>query len=64
MNFDSIGGRRFFLTLGCGIASFILTWFGKISGSEFVTLTTLTLVPYLGFNTQQKIQGVKNDSSN
>lgn len=64
MNIQSIGGRRFFLTLGCGVASFVLVWFGKISGSEFVTLTTLTLVPYLGFNTQQKIQGVKNDSSN
>ena len=59
MNFESIGGRRFFLTLGCGIASFILVWFEKITGSEFVTLTSLTLVPYLGFNTQQKIQGGK-----
>ena len=59
MNFESVGGRRFFLTLGCGIASLILVWFEKITGSEFVTLTTLTLVPYLGFNTQQKIQGGK-----
>lgn len=59
MNIESYGGRRFIMTMGCGVVATILLWFGKISGSEFVTLITLTVVPYIGFNTQQKIQGGK-----
>jgi len=59
MNIESYGGRRFIMTMGCGVIATILLWFGKISGSEFVTLITLTVVPYIGFNTQQKIQGGK-----
>lgn len=64
MNIETYGGRRFVMTMGCGIATTALVWFEKITGSEFVTLITLTVVPYIGFNTQQKIQGMKNDSSN
>jgi len=56
---DRFGGRRFIMVIGCGIVSTVLLWFGKVSGSEFVTLITLTVVPYIGFNTQQKIQGGK-----
>jgi len=59
MNIESYGGRRFIMTMGFGVIATILLWFGKISGSEFVTLITLTVVPYIGFNTQQKIQGGK-----
>jgi len=64
MNIDSYGGRRFIMTMGCGVVATCLVWFGKISGSEFVTLITLTVVPYIGFNTQQKIQAVKSESAN
>jgi len=64
MNMNNYGGRRFLMTMGCGVVSTVLLWFGKISGSEYVTLVTLTVVPYIGFNTQQKIQAVKSDSSN
>jgi len=64
MSLDSYGGRRFLMTMGCGVVSTVLLWFGKISGSEYVTLVTLTVVPYIWLNTQQKIQAVKNDSSN
>jgi len=59
MNIENYGGRRFLMTMGCGIVASCLLWFGKISGSEYVTLITLTVVPYIGFNTQQKIQGGK-----
>lgn len=59
MNIENYGGRRFVMTMGCGIVSTFLLWFGKISGSEYVTLITLTVVPYIGFNTQQKIQETK-----
>ena len=59
MNIENYGGRRFLMTMSCGIVASCLLWFGKISGSEYVTLITLTVVPYIGFNTQQKIQGGK-----
>ena len=64
MNLNNYGGRRFLMTMGCGVVSTWLLWFGKISGNEYVTLITLTVVPYIGFNTQQKINEAKNDSSN
>jgi hypothetical protein len=56
---ESIGGRRFIMTIGCGVVSTVLVCFGKISGGEFVTLVTLTIVPYIGFNTHAKIKGAK-----
>lgn len=63
-NMEGYGGRRFLMTMGCGLVSTALLWFGKISGSEYVTLVTLTVVPYIAFNTQQKIQEVKSERSN
>lgn len=59
MNIDTFGGRRFLLVLFCAIMSIFLIWFEKIGGGEFVTLITLTVVPYVGFNTQEKIKGRK-----
>ena len=64
MNLDDYGGRRFLMTMGCGVVSTVLLWFGKISGSEYVTLVTLTVVPYIGFNTQEKIKAAENESVN
>ena len=64
MKIDSYGGRRFLLTLGCGIASTILVWFGKISGGEYVTIVSLTIAAYITGNVTQKKIEVKNDGSN
>jgi len=64
VSLDDYGGRRFLMTMGCSLVSTVLLWFGKISGSEYVTLVTLTVVPYIGFNTQEKIKAATNDSGN
>jgi hypothetical protein len=54
LDFDALGGRRFFLCLGCGAVSTVLVWFAKISGSEYVTLVLGTVGVYTAGNTTQK----------
>jgi hypothetical protein len=51
---NNLGGRRFVMTMGCGIVSTILVWFTKISGAEYVTIISLTVAAYIGGNVYQK----------
>lgn len=53
MTFINIGGRRFILTLGCGIATTLLCWFAKISGEVYATVIIATVASYIGGNTYQ-----------
>ena len=59
MNFDSYGGRRFLITLGCGVATTALQWFGKIdaAGGTYAAVTIATVAAYITGNTAQKIKG-------
>jgi hypothetical protein len=52
-----VGGRRFVLTVGAGLVHTLLLWFGKISGEQFVMLTTSTVAVYIGASTYQKTKG-------
>jgi hypothetical protein len=54
-----LGGRRFLLTLGCGIATTVLTWYNKIDGGVYATVLIATVAAYIGGNTTQKIQESK-----
>jgi hypothetical protein len=54
-----LGGRRFLLTLGCGIATTVLTWFGKIDSATYSYVLIATVAAYIGGNTTQKIQESK-----
>jgi len=49
-----LGGRRFILTIGCGIATTILCWFGKIDGMTFSAVIIATVAAYITGNTWQK----------
>jgi hypothetical protein len=51
---SALGGRRFVLTVGAGLVHTILLWFGKITGDQFVLLTTSTVAVYIGASTYQK----------
>lgn len=53
----SIGGRRFCLTVGCGIACTVLVWFGKISDVVFASVIVSTVAAYITNNTVQKVKG-------
>lgn len=48
------GGRKFFLTLGCGVACTLLVWFAKISDQVFATIILGTVGAYIGGNVWQK----------
>ncbi len=58
MNFDTIGGRRFLITLGCGFATTALQWFGKLdpAGSTYALVVVGTVGAYIAGNTVQKVK--------
>lgn len=49
-----MGGRRFVMTMGCGIVTTILCWFGKIDGGTYATVICATVAAYITGNTAQK----------
>lgn len=50
MNFLSVGGRRFVLTMGAGITTTVLQWFGKLdpAGSTYALVIAATVGAYIG----------------
>lgn len=53
---ENIGGRRFLMTMGCGVATTVLQWFGKLdpTGSTFALVIIATVAAYITGNTAQK----------
>jgi hypothetical protein len=47
MNFQRVGGRRFFLAMGSGIVSTLLAWFGKIDGTAYAAVVIGTVAAYI-----------------
>ena len=56
MNITSLGGRRFLMTMGCGMACTVLVWFTKIDGSIFRDIVIATVAAYIAGNTIQKVK--------
>jgi hypothetical protein len=52
----TLGGRRFVLTLGCGIACTFLVWHAKISDQIFRDIIIATVAVYIAGNTVQKVK--------
>lgn len=62
MNFETVGGRKFFLTLACGIVSTVLLWYGKLTSSDFVVLSGFTIGAYITGGTIENIKNNKEGS--
>ncbi|MDI4633280.1 hypothetical protein J7U46_09500 [Pelomonas sp. V22] len=58
MNFDTIGGRRFLLTVGCGAVTSALQFMGKLdpAGTTYAAVIIGTVGAYVAGNTVQKIK--------
>lgn len=51
---ESLGGRKFVMTLGCGLATTLLTWFGKIDAATYSLVIVATVGAYITGNVVQK----------
>lgn len=53
MNFTRLGGRRFFLTMGAGMTTSALQWFGKLdpAGSTYALVIAATVGAYIAGGT-------------
>lgn len=51
---EQLGGRRFVMTIGCGIACTVLVACGKIDGPVFRDIVIATVAAYITGNTWQK----------
>jgi hypothetical protein len=61
MHITTLGGRRFILTLGCGMACTVLVWNAKISDMIFRDIIISTVAVYIAGNVTQKIKAPKAD---
>ena len=59
MNLKALGGRRFLLTLGCGLATTALCWFGKIDGATYAMVIVGTVGAYIGGNVFEAMKAPK-----
>lgn len=59
---NECGGRRFMLAVGALVISSFMLWFGKVTGSEYVTLCLLTYGGFITGNVmQRKIEAGTNE---
>lgn len=54
--FARLGGRRFILTVGCGVICSILLAWGKLTDASYTTIILGTVAVYISANTFQKRQ--------
>lgn len=50
------------MTLGCGVATTALTWFGKIDGNTYSLVIIATVGAYIAGNVTQKSNTQNKDS--
>lgn len=57
MNFlNYFGGNRAAITLGCGMATTLLCFFGKISGEVYAAVTIATVAAYITGRTAESVK--------
>lgn len=58
------GGRTFSLTVGAGLVTSVLVWFGKIDGSAYSTIVLGTVGAYIAANAVQKVAEARANGAN
>lgn len=53
---SSLGGRRFLLSLGAGVATTVLSWYAKITPEIYRDVVLGTVGMYIGGSTFQKVK--------
>lgn len=53
---DACGGRRFLMTVGCGMVNTALLMLGYMDASIYRDLTIATVAVYIGGNTYEKVK--------
>ena len=55
---ETSGGRRFLLSVGSGVATTILQWYGKLdsAGTTYAMVIIGTVAAYITGNTAQKVK--------
>lgn len=61
--FQLFGGNRCGITLGCGIATKLLCFFGKITGDVYAMVTIATVGAYIAGRTTQRVREIGAGSS-
>lgn len=51
---DTLGGRRFLLTVAAQVSCNVLVWFGKISGEVYSVVVLATVAAYIAGNVSQR----------
>ncbi len=54
MILNAMGGRKFLATIGCGFATTLLCWFGKIDQGTYSMVTIATVGAFITGNVWQK----------
>ena len=60
MNFNTVGGRKFVVTVLCNIVSTILLWFGKLDASNFALLVGGVTAAYITGGTIENVKYATN----
>jgi hypothetical protein len=47
MNFERFGGRTFLLTVGCGVVTAVMRWFGHIADGVFESIIVSSVCAYI-----------------
>lgn len=54
MNLDTLGGRRFLLTVAAQLSCNVLVWWGKISDDVYSVVILATVAAYITGNVVQR----------
>ena len=64
MKLDTLGGRRFLLTVAAQVSCNVLVWWGKISDDVYSVVVLATVASYITGNVmQRKIESKSEDGA-